>query len=36
VIEEAKRTAKVTREVSINEVEDLAILKEAQRELGIK
>ena len=36
VIEEAKRTAKVTREVPINEVEDLSILKEAQRELGIK
>jgi sulfonate transport system substrate-binding protein len=36
VIEEAKRTAKVTREVPINEVEDLSILKETQRELGIK
>jgi len=35
VIEEAKRTARVTREVSINEVEDLAILKEAQKEMGI-
>ena len=36
VIEEAKRTAKVTREVSTNEVEDLSILREAQKELGIK
>lgn len=36
VIEEAKRTAKVNREVSINEVEDLSILKEAQKEMGIK
>jgi ABC-type nitrate/sulfonate/bicarbonate transport system substrate-binding protein len=36
VIEEAKRTAKVNREISINEVEDLSILKEAQKELGVK
>ena len=36
VIEEAKRTAKVNREVSINEVEDLSILREAQNEMGIK
>jgi len=36
VIEEAKRTAKVNREVLINEVEDLSILREVQRELGIK
>lgn len=35
VIEEAKRTAKINREVSVSEVEDLAILREAQRELGI-
>ena len=35
VIEEAKRTAKVYREISINEVEDLSILKEAQKELSI-
>ena len=36
VIEEAKRTAKVNREISTNEVEDLSILREAQRELGVK
>jgi hypothetical protein len=36
VIEESKRTAKVNREVSIDEVEDLSLLKEVQRELGIK
>jgi ABC-type nitrate/sulfonate/bicarbonate transport system substrate-binding protein len=36
VIEEAKRTAKINREVSINEVEDLSILREVQMEMGIK
>ncbi len=36
IIEDAKKAAKVDREVSINEVADLSILKEAQRELGIK
>lgn len=36
VIEEAKKTAKVEREVSISEVADLSILKEAQKELGIR
>ena len=35
LIEEAKRAAKVEREVAMNEVADLSILKEAQRELGI-
>ena len=36
VIEESKKVTKVTREVSFNEVADLSILGEAQRELGIK
>ena len=36
VIEEAKKAAKVNREVSVRDVADLSILKEAQRELGIK
>jgi len=36
LISEAKRTAKVDREVSLSEVADLSILKEAQKELGIK
>ena len=36
LIDEAKRVAKVSREVSLSEVADLSILKEAQRELGIK
>jgi hypothetical protein len=36
IIEEAKKRAKVKREVSINEVADSSILKVAQRELGIK
>ena len=35
VIEELRRLAKVEREVSPSEVEDLSILKEAQKELGI-
>jgi len=33
LIAEAKRTAKVDREIAFNEVADLSILKEAQREL---
>jgi ABC-type nitrate/sulfonate/bicarbonate transport system substrate-binding protein len=36
IIEEAKKAIKVDREVSFNEVVDLSILREAQRELGIK
>jgi ABC-type nitrate/sulfonate/bicarbonate transport system substrate-binding protein len=36
VLEEAKKLAKVDREVSLSEVADLSILKEAQKELGIK
>ncbi len=36
VIEETKNALKVDREISFNEVADLSILREAQRELGIK
>jgi NitT/TauT family transport system substrate-binding protein len=36
VIEEAKKAAKVTREISLSEVADLSLLREAQKELGIK
>ena len=36
VIEQAKKEAKVDREVAINEIADLTILREAQKELGIK
>jgi len=36
LIDEAKRVAKVTREVALGEVADLSILKEAQRELGMQ
>jgi hypothetical protein len=36
VIEEAKKVAKVNRVVSLSEVADLSILRDAQRELGIK
>src|SRR5438309_4279599 len=35
LIDEAKRVAKVSREVSLSEVADLSILKDAQREFGI-
>jgi hypothetical protein len=35
VIEELKRLAKIERDISLSEVADLAILKEAQKELGI-
>ena len=34
-IDEAKRIGKVDREVSVSEVVNLSILREAQRELGI-
>lgn len=36
VIEQAKKEAGMTRGVSLTEVSDLAILRDAQRELGIK
>ena len=36
VIEETKRSLNVSREVPLGEVADLAILREAQRELGIR
>jgi ABC-type nitrate/sulfonate/bicarbonate transport system substrate-binding protein len=36
IIDEAKKTAKVDREVSLNDVADLSILRAAQKELGIK
>jgi len=36
VIEEAKRAAKVSHDVSMKDIADLSILREAQRELGIK
>jgi len=36
VIEELKRLAKVEREISPSEVVDLALLKEAQKEMGIQ
>ncbi len=36
VVEEAKRVGKVEREISLSEVADLSILREAQKELGIK
>jgi ABC-type nitrate/sulfonate/bicarbonate transport system substrate-binding protein len=35
-IEEAKKATKADRQVSLSDVADLSILKEAQRELGIK
>ena len=36
VIDELKRLGRVEREISLSEVEDFSLLKEAQRELGIK
>jgi hypothetical protein len=36
VIEEIKELAKVNREIPLSEVSDLSILREAQREVGIK
>ena len=36
LIDDAKQTAKVTRDVSVNEVADFSIVREAQRELGIR
>lgn len=36
LIEEAKKAIKISREIASSEVADLMILKEAQRELGIK
>jgi NitT/TauT family transport system substrate-binding protein len=36
VIDELKRLGRVEREISLSEVDDLSLLKEAQRELGIK
>ena len=36
LIDEAKKNAKLNREVSIDQVADLSILKEAQREMGIR
>ena len=36
VIEEAKKAANVSREVALSDVANLSILREAQRELGIK
>ena len=36
IVEEAKKTAKVEREISLNEIADFSILREAQKELGIR
>jgi ABC-type nitrate/sulfonate/bicarbonate transport system substrate-binding protein len=36
LIDDTKRLLKIDREVALNEVGDFAILREAQRELGIK
>jgi ABC-type nitrate/sulfonate/bicarbonate transport system substrate-binding protein len=36
IIEEIKELAKVSREVALSEVADLSMLREAQKELGIK
>jgi NitT/TauT family transport system substrate-binding protein len=36
VIEQAKQDAKITREIALGEVSDMTLLREAQKELGVK
>ena len=36
VIDETKKTVKSSREMSFNDIADLSILREAQREMGVK
>ena len=36
LIEQAQRDAKITREIALNEVADFAILREIQKELGLR
>jgi ABC-type nitrate/sulfonate/bicarbonate transport system substrate-binding protein len=36
IVEEAKKTAKIDREIPLSDIADLSILREAQKELGIK
>ena len=36
IVDEAKKTAKIDREIPLNEIADLSILREAQKELGIR
>ena len=36
IVDEAKKSAKVERDVLLSDVADLSMLREAQRELGIK
>jgi hypothetical protein len=36
VIDELKKLAKIERDIALSEVADLSLLREAQKELGIK
>jgi NitT/TauT family transport system substrate-binding protein len=36
VIEQARQDAKITREIALSEVSDMTVLREAQKELGVK
>jgi len=36
IVDEAKKTAKIDREIPLSEIADLSILREAQKELGIR
>jgi ABC-type nitrate/sulfonate/bicarbonate transport system substrate-binding protein len=36
IVEEAKKNAKIEREISLSDIADLTILREAQKELGIR
>jgi hypothetical protein len=35
-IDEAKKSANISREVAFNEVADFTVLREAQKEMGVK
>jgi hypothetical protein len=36
MIDERKSAVKITREIAVSEVADLSLIREVQRELGIK
>jgi hypothetical protein len=36
IVDEAKKTAKIDREIPLADIADLSILREAQKELGIR
>jgi hypothetical protein len=36
IVDEAKKTAKIDREIALTDIADLSILREAQKELGVR